>query len=106
MHIIIRRCTTQICSKFQILWPFLACSRGDFSLSVPVSFLAWGCSGQSLRRLTVRIEAGLIEGRSGDMFSGGNWLRDFAHINVRKGQWVGVVLRVWDQNNYDRTLPK
>ena len=60
-------------------------SRGDLSLGVPVSFLAWGSSDQSPQRQRVRT-AGLVEGRSGGLFSGGDALsvrlRDLANTVV------------------------
>ena len=72
----------------------MPCSRGDLSLGVPSSFLAWGSSDQSPQRHTVHIGR-LMEGRSGGLLSGDGgggrgdahsvWLRDLANIVVSMG---------------------
>ena len=67
-------------------------SRGDLSLAVPASVLAWGSSDQSFQRHWVH-RGGLTEGRSGSLLPAGDaypvWLRDLASAVVSGGIVVG-----------------
>ena len=77
-------------------------SRGGLSLGVPPSSLAWGSSDQSPQRQRVHI-GGLVEGRSGGLFSGETLTQSDSGTYLTlssEGGTVGGVLRMLNQNRH------